>query len=193
MASIEELTKVLFVHIPGTSGSTIKRSIYESAIDFRFALVNCGILNDVHTNYNELVTFFEYMEATPEFKFTIVRNPMTRIASMISRRTVRPAEFLDGTAKLTQPKYGQIEMLEGAPDDLQIFKYETQLRELYNKLFHITGRLGSMATVKYPKTTPMNVILGTTVMRKVIEQYEPEFTRFGYDAELAEYKSMIGM
>ena len=184
---------VMFVHIPGTGGSNIRRALYEIPFEYKLDLIRNGIDNNIHPNYAELVQYFESIGVTPSFKFAIVRNPMTRIASLISRRIVKPDEFLDGTSKWAEPRYGQIEMLEGIPDDLQVYKYETDLKEIYSKIYQITGRIGPISKIHYPKTEPMNILIGPACMQKVIERYEPEFVRFGYEEELAAYKQKLGM
>lgn len=193
MTPEDQPKKLLYVQIPGTTENDLLRDLYINPIEYKLDLIRHGITTTVHPSYTTLKQYFQDIGVEPVFEFAIVRNPMLRIASLIRTRKLQVPEFLDGTAKLTQPELSQTALLEGVPEDFSIYKYETDIPAVHKRIFLATKKMCATERFFNKAGIRIDILLNKAVMQKVIELYENEFIQFGYEDKLAEYKGILGI
>jgi hypothetical protein len=193
-------SNILFVHIPKAGGTSVERWLGNySPIQFHTPLNTFGFPCVPQHFHGELISalfdlnFFHY-------KFSVVRNPYSRLLSeynyrMSHRRSrerifPRPG-FERWVAKVLRqyPKNPYIysnhirRQVEFLVDDIEVFRLESDLPELHQRLLAICG-IASAADFPFAnRSTARESTISEAAAHRIYRFYREDFDKFGYDRD----------
>ena len=211
--------KVIFIHIPKCAGSTVEDILKTDIIETYYSIhkaKNTGIIvernkfNNIF-DYNNCVcktpqhfTYRELKRSLPKsifanyYKFTIVRNPYSRIVSdyhfvINYYKDLQNYTFEQFLEKLTLPQFERINYFDGHLEpqytylidddnsikDMQIFNYEN-LNECFIYLKNLTGVAEIPHLRKTTYSKPYQEYFTSFTQEKVYNFYKEDFLRFNY-------------
>ena len=185
--------KVIFVHIPRTSGTSIE-SLFS---------VNMDLEGGKHLRASELRKLAGEERWKTYFKFSIVRNPWERVGSMFNQPAFKDINFLSGKSidyflEHYEPKIHEHgTTCSDYLDDLSmdyIAKYENRkndLKIISKKIgFNLNPRFNPIINRQTRNSeTPWYSYFSEGNFEVVTNRYQEDICKFGY--AVSEYRQMI--
>ena len=178
--------RVLFVHIPKTGGSSVELWLKGAGYNLH-RICNWNGAEHQHAPARIYNTWGEF-----DYKFTVVRHPMTRFLSALSYRGAN-SDNIDQQARDILQKYQQnklphswgnhlLPQVEFLSKDLEIFRMEDDF------FLDLSKRLDIPVGKNRPHTNKSSNIvtasdLSLEVRQKVQELYKDDYKALGYETE----------